>query len=213
MRGFFIFKPGTFAGYIMHMKTLRLTVGLLILLSLIFCLGLVLGARLVRSGWARGSIRVTTGPGLLTQIQNLAELVTVKYVIEKVVLVEDVKWYGQNRVLLVAHGTVKAGVDLKKLRPEDIQVVGEKLIINLPPAQVLDTYLDDSQTKVIEHSTGLLRAFDKDLQQTARQNAIDDIRRAARLGGILTEAEQRAKTELTIFLAQLGFKRVEFTSP
>ncbi|MCX7723178.1 MAG: DUF4230 domain-containing protein [Verrucomicrobiae bacterium] len=194
------------------MKNLKWAAGL-ILLGAIFCLGLIVGARMAQFPSRRATLQITSGPALLTRIQSLAELVTVKYVIEKVVLVEDVKWYGQNRVLIVAHGVVKAGVDLNRLRPEDIQVHGRKVTINLPPAQVMDAYLDDTQTKVIEHSTGLLRAFDKDLQQTARQTAIDDIRRAARLGGILTEAEQRAKNELRIFLSQLGFEEVSFGSP
>lgn len=195
----------------MHMKTLRLA-AILIVLGAIFCLGLIIGGRIIQLAGGTGAVRAGSGPALLTQIQSLAELVTVKYVIEKVVSVEDVKWYGENRVLIVAHGIVKAGVDLNRLRPEDIHVAGKKISINLPPAQVLDAYLDDSQTKVIEHSTGLLRAFDKDLQQTARQNAIDDIRRAARLGGILTEAEQRARAELGLFLMQLGFEQIEFVS-
>ncbi len=193
------------------MKNLRLAVGLLVL-GVIFCLGLIVGGHMLQFVGKSTAMRVTTGPALLTRIQSLADLVTVKYVIEKVVAVEDVKWYGQNRVLIVAHGIVKAGVDLTRLRPEDIQVTGKKVVLNLPPAQIIDAYLDDSQTKVIEHSTGLLRAFDKDLQQTARQNAIDDIRRAARMSGILAEAEQRAKAELKILLAQLGFEEIAFAA-
>jgi ribosome recycling factor len=63
---------------------------------------------------------------------------------------------------------------------------------------------------VIDHSTGLLRAFDKDLEQTARQNAVDDIARAARNGGILNDANKRAQTELETFLKRAGFESVEF---
>jgi len=36
-------------------------------------------------------------------------------VLEKVVILEDAKWYGENRVLLLAHGIVKAGMDLKRV--------------------------------------------------------------------------------------------------
>ena len=57
---------------------------------------------------------------------------------------------------------------------------------------------------------GLLRAFDKDLEQTARANAVDDIRRAARTDGILDEADKRARLELELFLRQAGFEQVEF---
>jgi hypothetical protein len=78
--------------------------------------------------------------------------------------------------------------------------------------QVTDAYLDDSQTRIIDHTTGLLREFDKDLEQTARANAVDDIQRAARANGILNDADQRAKLELASFLHQAGFDQIELVS-
>ena len=150
---------------------------------------------------------------VIQQVQTLSQLVTVQYVLEKVVVLEDVKWFGENRVLLVAHGTVKAGVDLKRLKPADVQVAGKKICIRLPPAQITDAYLDDKQTRVIERTTGLLRLFDKDLEQTARQNAVDDIRRAARIAGIQKDADERAQMQLKILLTQMGFESVEILAP
>jgi hypothetical protein len=144
------------------------------------------------------------------EIQSLSELVTVKYVLDKVVVLEDVKWYGDSRVLLLAQGVVKAGVDLKRLKPEDVDIAGKKISLRLPPPQILDAYLDDKQSQVIDHTTGLLRAFDKDLEQTARQHAVDDIARAARRSGILDEASQRGRTELESFFKRAGFEQVEF---
>jgi len=124
-------------------------------------------------------------------------------------VLEDVKWYGENRVLLLAHGVVKAGIDLKRLQPSDISISGKNICVHLPPAQVTDAYLDDKATQIIDHSTGLLRTFDKDLEQTARQNAVDDIARAARRAGILDDADKRARTELETFLKHAGFESVE----
>jgi hypothetical protein len=134
-------------------------------------------------------------------------------VIEKVVVLEDVKYVavlGESRVLMLAHGIVKAGIDLGKLQPADLEMSGKKVILRLPPAQITDAYLDENQTRIIERTTGLLRAFDKDLEQTARQNAVDDIRRAARIGGIQKDAEDRAQTQLRSVLHQLGYEEVEF---
>jgi hypothetical protein len=144
------------------------------------------------------------------EVQTLSDLVTVKYVMDKVVVLEDVKWYGESRVLLLAHGVVKAGVDLKRLEPGDITISDTTISIRLPLPQITDAYLDDKETKVIDHSTGLLRAYDKDLEQTARQNAVDDIARAARRGGILNDASSRAREELETLLKRTGFERVEF---
>lgn len=150
---------------------------------------------------------------VVQEIQTLSQLVTVRYVIEKVVVEEDVKWFGENRVLLVTHGVVKAGVDLERLGPEDIEITENRVHITLPPPQILDAYLDESKTQVIEHSTGLLRTFDKNLETLARQNAVMDIRRAARNEGILEEAEDRAQTQLEALLYRLGFEAVEISAP
>src|SRR5215471_9400142 len=90
------------------------------------------------------------------EIQSLSDLVTVKYVMDKVVVLEDVKWYGENRVLLLAHGVVKAGIDLKRLKPEDVSISQKKICLHLPPSQVMDAYLDDKESRVIDHTTGLL---------------------------------------------------------
>jgi hypothetical protein len=147
---------------------------------------------------------------VVKQVQALSDLVTVKYVLEKVVVLEDVKWYGESRVLLLAHGVVKAGVDLKRLAPEDVTISGKQITLRLPPPQIMDAYLDDKNTQVIDHTTGLLRSYDKDLEQTARANAVDDIARAARNGGILTDAKKQAEAELRTFLHQAGFDQVEF---
>jgi hypothetical protein len=63
---------------------------------------------------------------------------------------------------------------------------------------------------VIDHTTGLLRTFDKDLEQKAREEAVLDIRRAAIQNGILTDASDRAQLELALFLHQAGYNEVEF---
>jgi hypothetical protein len=195
-------------GYIPVMSKARILIVILICLSL--AAGTFIGTLLGRIISPTGTTKSYSTAALLKEVQSLSELVTVKYVIEKVVVVEDVKWYGENRVLLLAHGVVKGGVDLKRLQADAIVVADRKVSIKLPPAQVLDTYLDESKTQVIERSTGLLRAFDKDLEQNARRNATDDIARAARVSGLKEEASERARAQLKSLFLQLGFEEVEF---
>src|SRR5689334_16748135 len=86
---------------------------------------------------------------IIQQVQTLAELVTVKYVLEKVVILDDLKWYGENRVLLVAHGIVKAGVDLREIKPEDVRLEDKKIRLKLPRARITDVYLDEHRTRVV----------------------------------------------------------------
>ncbi len=190
------------------------------LLVLIFGLGLffgILGAGLAfRPG--KGTFYNTST--VLQQVQTLSHLVTVKYVMEKVVILEDPPQNpvrrllpDETRVVLVAHGVVKAGIDLGKLREEDIKITGKKLKLSLPPAQITDAYLEENQTKIIERNTSFLRDFNKDLEQAARQNAVEDIRRAARTSGILKDANDRAREQLIALFRLMGFETVEISAP
>jgi hypothetical protein len=154
--------------------------------------------------------RIASTPTLVQQVQTLSQLVTVQYVLEKVVILEDAKWFGENRVLMVAHGIVKAGVNLGDIKSADIQASGKKVTIKMPPARVIDCYLDDRQTKVIERTTGLLRTFDKDMEQNARQQAVQEINLAARDSGIIKDANDRARIQMINLFRQMGFEDVEF---
>jgi hypothetical protein len=190
-----------------------LLVAALLLVALLLGLGVAIGWLAPRVLGLIARERTLNTPALLLQVQTVSELVTVKYVIEKVVVLEDVKWIsglGENRVLMVAQGIVKAGIDLSALKPNDLEVSGKTVRIRLPKARITEAYLDERQTRVIERTTGLLRMFDKDMEQNARQNAVEDIERAARNNGILKEADARAQAQLTHLFKQMGFESVVF---
>jgi hypothetical protein len=195
--------------YLSAMQRLKGIFGTAVVLA-IFAGGIWLGFTVPRWMKLGSGLHMENTATVVEQVQTLSDLVTVKYVLEKVVILEDVKWYGENRVLLLAHGVVKAGIDLNRVTADDVTISGKIINLRLPPPQIMDAYLDDKNSQVIDHATGLLRAFDKDLEQTARANAVDDIRRAARADGILDEADKRARLELELFLRQAGFERVEY---
>ncbi|HUA38543.1 MAG TPA: DUF4230 domain-containing protein [Candidatus Sulfopaludibacter sp.] len=187
--------------------------------AFVFVAGAWVGLRLVRWLTPVAGVRVENTATVVRQVQTLSDLVTVKYVMERVEIVDSPPTsalgqfvQGENRVLLLAHGIVKAGIDLKRIQPEDVAIVGRKIVLRLPPPQITDAYLDERQTRVIDWQRGFLRDFDKGLETTARQNAVDDISRAARTAGILQDADDRARLELAVFLHQAGFETVEFVA-
>jgi len=184
---------------------------------MLFLLGVYFGSRIPRWFAHPGATRVYDTPVLLQQVQTLSDLVTVKYVVEKVEVWNDppsglISQFvaGDNRILLLARGVIKAGVDLGKLKPEDLRIDGKTIWINLPPARITDAYLDDKETKVVERTTGFLRSFDKDLEQNIRKTAVEDMRQSASRGGILRDADERARTQLASFFTLMGFEKVEF---
>jgi hypothetical protein len=185
--------------------------------AVVFIAGTWFGLKLTHWTTAGSGLHEEDTVTVVEQVQTLSDLVTVKYVLEKVEIVNSPPTsmlgqfvQGENRVLLLAHGIVKAGIDLKRIKSEDVAIVGKKIVLRLPPPQITDAYLDEHRTQVIDWQKGFLRDFDKDLETAARQDAVDDIRRAARLDGILNDANERAHLELALFLHQAGFDQVEF---
>lgn len=198
---------------------------------LLVCAAFVLGAALALSlglGFLRRSTapRVVGTATVIQQIQSLSDLVTVKYVMQKIVIftnastttlgqlpnVVHLPGFSEDRITLLAHGVVKGGVDLSKLSARDVQASGEKIVVRLPQAVVTDAYLDETQTQVLDRRSGLMRRFEPTLEQQARQYARLEMTRAARQDGIEREAEQRAREQLQRLLKSCGYRDVVFES-
>jgi len=193
-------------------KRLALTVVAVGLICLVSLIAAVVALRLYDGA---GRTKPLNTPTVILRVQALSQLVTVKYVLEKVVVLEDPKYLGgliplgQNRLILLAHGEVKAGVDLSQLTQADVTVTGRKIVLTLPPAVVTDASLVEHQTQVLDYKNGLLVPFNKALEQTARRQALTEITLAARQGGIESEAAESARKQLGGFLQSLGFAEVE----
>jgi hypothetical protein len=151
---------------------------------------------------------------IINQIQPLARLETIQYTLEKVITAEEgqeliAELFG-DRLLLVAHGTVIAGVDLSKLTGENLEFRDGILEVNLPEAEIFSASLDNDKTYVYDRETGLLRKSDRDLETLARQAAEAEILKAAIDDGILKQAAINAQVFMERLLSDLGYKQVMF---
>jgi len=151
---------------------------------------------------------------IINQVRPLARLETIQYSVEKIITAEEgqelvAELFG-DRLLLVAHGTVIAGVDLSKLTAEDLEFRDGILSIRLPVAEVFSASLDNDKTYVYDRDTGLLRKADRDLETLARQAAEAEILQAAIDDGILYQAAINAQVFLDRLLNDLGYSQVIF---
>src|ERR1700758_4144763 len=161
------------------------------------------------------STRVDTStPAVVEKIRLLSRLETVDYSIDKVVEGSRQNPYLPNflvgdKLMLVAHGEVIAGVDLSQLKNSDVAVDGDGVTVRLPKAEILTTRLDNGQTRVYSRTTGLLVQADPDLESQVRQTAEQQFTEAALADGVLDKARQNARTSVTALLNGLGFRRVQ----
>jgi len=154
---------------------------------------------------------------IINQVRPLARLETIQYTVEKVITAE----VGQNllsplfgdKLLFVGHGYVTAGIDLSKLRSQDLAFEDGILTFHMPTAEIFVATLDNDKSYVYNRETGLLTHGDVNLETAARQAAEDQIRQAALDDGILIQARANAETFLKSLLSELGFSQVSFVEP
>ncbi|HKP54483.1 MAG TPA: DUF4230 domain-containing protein [Chloroflexia bacterium] len=160
-------------------------------------------------------------PSIIEKVSALSRLETVRYEIEKVVPGTSsgplFDFLTGDKILLIAHGDVIAGVDLSKLKPEDIKFMTEtnSVTIKLPKAEVfnLKNILNNEKTTVYERNSGIIRFVpDPNLETRIRQVAEEQILQAAIENGILTQAEKNAQDVIRSLVTGLGYEEVKFES-
>ena len=154
---------------------------------------------------------------IINEVQSLARLETIRYTVEKIITAETGQgafaFLIQDRLLLVAHGIVIAGIDMAKIKPEDLWLDQGVLNVRLPVSEIFSATLDNSKTYVYERDTGILKSPDQNLETVARQAAEDEISKAALEDGVLDQAMTNARTYLLWFFETLGYKQIKFVPP
>src|SRR5258707_7187724 len=97
-------------------------------------------------------------PTVVDRIQRLQRLETVVYTMDKEVtgakenpIFPD--FLAGDRLLLMVHGEVVAGIDFSNLKLGDVKVDGKRVRLHLPAAQGLHTRIDSSQNRVYSRQT------------------------------------------------------------
>jgi hypothetical protein len=203
---------------------MALGIGLLLGILLLGSVGFVLlsrnsGPALLSHVWSAVTGRTlsidVSQPTVVNRIQQLQRLETVVYTMDKIVsgakenpIFPD--FLAGDRLLLLVHGEVVAGLDFSTLKPGDVRVEGKQVHLHVPAAQVFSTRLDSAKTRVYSRQTGLLVPTDPNLESQVRQEAERQLTEAALADGILRTAQQNASQTITSLLQGLGFEKIDF---
>jgi hypothetical protein len=153
-------------------------------------------------------------PTVVSRIQQLQKLETVVYTMDKVVTGERENpvfpdFLAGDRLLLLVHGEVIAGIDFSTLQDTTVSVTGKSVRLRLPHPQIFTTRLDNAKTRVYSRQTGLLVPVDPNLETKVRQEAERQIHEAALADGILKTAQQNARSTIIGMLRGLGFESID----
>ncbi|MBE9066243.1 DUF4230 domain-containing protein [Leptolyngbya cf. ectocarpi LEGE 11479] len=163
--------------------------------------------------------KVDTRTLVIQQVQGASELTTAIFAMEAVVPTESNRTVGsyvvgQTNLLYIAHGEVRAGIDLEAISEENVRVIDgaedqpPSLVVTLPAPKILDSKLDVTRSKVYEYDRGFLNLGPDrapELQTLAQQEALKQIRQGACDEGILSMASERAEVTMHQLLAPMGY--------
>lgn len=157
--------------------------------------------------------QIDVAPLVLRQVRGLSELTTTEFTMQTVVTAQQGRTLGpfqfNTRLLYVAYGQVRAGVDLSQLGPDGVQVRDQRaIVVRLPPPRILDRKLDVERSYVYDFERGILAPQASDLQTEAERRALEQILAGACESDILGEANRRAELAVGALLNALGFEEI-----
>src|ERR1700722_8092103 len=154
-------------------------------------------------------------PTVVDRIQKLQRLETVVYTMDKVVsgakqsaVIPD--FLAGDRILLLVHGDVVAGIDFSELKAGEVRVNGKEVHLHIPAPEIFSTRLDSAKTRVYSRQTGWLVPTDPDLETRGREQRERMLQQDAQADGILKNAQENAEVAVRGLLQGLGFETVVF---
>jgi hypothetical protein len=160
--------------------------------------------------------KVDTRSVVIQQIRDASELTTAVYTMEAVVPTQQdaaIAGFvvGTTKLLYIARGEIRAGVDLSALTAANVEITGDTLRLRLPPPRLLDKKIDVTKSNVYDYSRGFLGLGPDaapSLQKLAQEEALKKIQLAACSDGVLERANDRAKLVVSQLVRVSGFKTV-----
>lgn len=163
---------------------------------------------------------VDPGSLIVRQVRDVSELTTAMFEMDAVVPVSDKRItiadipIAESKLLYIAHGNVRVGIDLSEFQADDVQVEGDKISVTLPALKVLDSKLDLDHSTVYSYNRGFL-GWGPDvvnLQGQAQREAIKKVEEAACQTWLIKTASDRVEKTVEHLLSQVlkdrGYREV-----
>lgn len=144
------------------------------------------------------------------KIKELAELSTIEYKMTKIIKSSDSNFWGSRKILFKTSAKVKAGIDLKSIKKEDIKITKNKVSIRLPKPKILSLQMNPGDIKEIYSDVGSLR---KNFKTNEKEKILTlgemKVKQSLKESNILNHAKDNAKRLVYSWLKMSGFKDIE----
>ena len=153
------------------------------------------------------------------KIQNASDLATTEFVIDKIVFGSETKKLALLKIseasfMAYSQAKVKAGIDLSKIKENDIRIDGSKIHLDLPSIEVINfsyppaSFVEDS---LISDPKVFLNKINIRDQEEFFRLAELDIRENLQYIGIVRTTQNNTRQLFQILLASLGYEEIYIT--
>ena len=164
--------------------------------------------------------KIAATTAIASKIQELQELTTTVQTLETIVPASAERKLGDfpvatTRLLYIARGEIRAGIDLSQLTPKNITLKNNIIEIDLPPAKILDSKIDVNNSRVYDYDRGFLNLgpdVAPQLQTLAQRKTLSEIVDNACSQGILATANNRAKETILQLLTSTNNREIKINT-
>lgn len=150
------------------------------------------------------------------KIKKASRLATAEFVVDKIVFGVNRKkllWVinlNEARFVAKSQATIKAGVDLEKLKETDVKIDGKKISLTLPPVQVINfSYPAEKFMKdTIISDDAFMNKITLADQEKYFQDAETDIRNSLKFMDIVPITQKKTSRMLEALLTSLGYEEI-----
>jgi hypothetical protein len=115
---------------------------------------------------------------------------------------------GRENLIYEGVGMVQAGIDLTQLTTKNIDKQRQKIHLILPPAKLINVFLNVEDSKVIDRYSQWFAPDGKNLEDDAQEQALKLIKAEACNKKILQAANNNAKEQIKGILAKAGYQEI-----
>jgi hypothetical protein len=153
----------------------------------------------------------------VSKIKSTCALATTETIIDKVVIgYKDKRTFfrlfalGEATYLAETEATIKTGVRLEDIMPEDVTIEGDRIELRLPAIEVLnfDYPFEAVRVNEVASRNALFNSVTVEDEETFLRMAESDIRKHLEYTGIVKQTQENVRGMLMGILTQLGFEEI-----
>lgn len=166
---------------------------------------------------------------VLKEVQSMGQLELTRYLFKDIIQLEKIYedkslldyftnsggtkqfWEENPKVVLIAHGSAIACINLQEIGPSHIEVQDSVVFLTLPAPRLCHYKIDHQKSRIYEYRDESNLDPNKQLLEEAFQMAEQQVRQSALEAGILDDARPMARRLLEPLLMEISQKKVYIT--